>query len=52
MTNGGIGVAFFAPFDAGRYDLPWRPIVVSPLGIRRFFSAWGVAVVASEAVWV
>jgi inner membrane protein len=52
MTNGGIGVAFFAPFDAGRYDLPWRPIVVSPLGIRRFVSAWGVAVVASEAVWV
>jgi len=30
MTDGGIGVAFWAPFDAGRYDLPWRPIVVSP----------------------
>ena len=52
MTSGGIGVAFFAPFDAGRYYLPWRPIVVSPLGVRRFFSAWGVAVLASEAVWV
>jgi len=52
MTDGGIGVAFWAPFDAGRYDLPWRPIVVSPLGVRRFFSAWGLAVLASEALWV
>ena len=52
MTDGGIGVAFWAPFDAGRYDLPWRPIVVSPLGVRRFFSAWGLAVLASEARWV
>jgi inner membrane protein len=52
MTDGGIGVAFWAPFDAGRYYLPWRPIVVSPLGIRRFFSAWGLAVLASEALWV
>jgi inner membrane protein len=52
MTNGGIGVAFFAPFDAGRYYLPWRPIVVSPLGLRPFLSARGVAVLASEAAWV
>ena len=52
MTDGGIGVAFWAPFDAGRYYLPWRPIVVSPLGVRRFFSAWGLAVLASEALWV
>ena len=52
MTNGGIGVAFFAPFDAGRYYLPWRPIVVSPFGVRAFLSSWGAAVLASEAVWV
>jgi hypothetical protein len=26
MTNGGLGVAFFSPFDNGRYFLPWRPI--------------------------
>lgn len=52
MTDGGIGVAFFAPFDAGRYYLPWRPIAVSPLGVRRFFSAWGAAVLLSELVWV
>ena len=26
MTNGGRGVAFFAPFDETRYFFPWRPV--------------------------
>jgi inner membrane protein len=52
MTTGGLGVAFFAPFDAGRYFLPWRPIEVSPLGVGRFLGARGVRVLASEALWV
>ncbi|HEV8585074.1 MAG TPA: metal-dependent hydrolase [Methylomirabilota bacterium] len=52
MTNGGIGVAFFAPFDTTRYYLPWRPIVVSPISLTAFLSAWGAAVLASEALWV
>ena len=26
MTTGGKGIAFFAPFDNGRYWLPWREI--------------------------
>ena len=30
MTNGGLGVAFFSPFDLHRYFLPSRPILVSP----------------------
>ena len=34
MTNGGLGVAFFAPFENGRYWLGWRPIPVSPIGLR------------------
>jgi inner membrane protein len=52
MTNGGLGVAFFAPFDNTRYFLPWRPLVVGPIGIAPFFSAWGLRVLASEIVWV
>lgn len=52
MTDGGLGVAFFSPFDLTRYFLPWRPIAVSPLGVGRFFSAHGLAVVQSEALWV
>jgi inner membrane protein len=52
MTNGGLGVAFFSPFDLHRYFLPWRPIVVAPLGVSRFFSGWGWAVIKSEMLWV
>jgi inner membrane protein len=51
LTNGGSGVAFFAPFDATRYFFPWRPIEVSPMGLR-FFSPRGLVVIASEFVWV
>ncbi len=36
MTNGGLGVAAFRPFDASRHFLDWRPIRVSPLGLRAF----------------
>jgi inner membrane protein len=52
MTDGGLGIAFFAPFDNTRYFLPWRPIAVSPIGIRAFFSAWGLEVLITELVWV
>ncbi len=52
LTNGGLGVAVFAPFDNTRYFLPWRPIQVSPIGIESFFSEWGWRVIKSEAVWV
>ncbi|MGH9928325.1 MAG: metal-dependent hydrolase [Pyrinomonadaceae bacterium] len=51
LTNGGLGVALFAPFSAERYFLPLRPIEVSPIGMR-FFSERGLEVVASEIVWV
>lgn len=52
MTNGGLGVAFFAPFDDRRYFLPWRPIQVSPIGVRRFFTGRGLAVVRTELFWI
>jgi inner membrane protein len=51
MTDGGSGVALFAPFSAERYFLPWRPIEVSPIGMR-FFSQRGLEVLESEIVWV
>lgn len=52
MTSGGLGVAFFAPFDNTRYFLPWRPIQVSPIGVENFFSEWGKRVLLSEAIWI
>lgn len=52
MTNGGLGVAFFSPFDNTRYFLPWRPIRVSPIAVTRFFTLKGLAIVQNEAVWI
>jgi len=52
MTNGGLGVAFFSPFDNTRYFLPWRPILVSPISLSRFFSARGFAVIENELLWI
>ena len=52
MTNGGLGVAFFSPFDTTRYFFPVRPVLVSPIGVSEFFSAYGVRILASEAIWI
>lgn len=52
LTNGGLGVAFFFPFDNSRYFFPWRPLLVSPLGVESFFSPWGKEVLLSELIWV
>ena len=52
MTSGGYGIAFFSPFDDTRYFLPWRPLVVSPIGVYGFFSRWGWNVIVSELLWI
>jgi inner membrane protein len=52
MTDGGLGVAFFSPFSTARYFLPWRPIVVSPIGVGEFFSERGLIVLRSEFKWI
>jgi len=52
MTDGGLGVAFFAPFSDARYFFPWRPVVVSPIGVGEFFGPRGLRVIWSELGWV
>ncbi|MFN8580248.1 MAG: metal-dependent hydrolase [Gemmatimonadaceae bacterium] len=52
LTDGGLGVAFFAPFDATRYSFPFRPILVSPLSLEKFLTMRGVRILANEATWV
>ncbi|MGE5414062.1 MAG: metal-dependent hydrolase [Syntrophomonadaceae bacterium] len=52
LTTGGMGVAFFSPFSNARFFWPWRPIRVSPIGIAPFLSAWGIAVLKSELLWI
>jgi inner membrane protein len=52
FTNGGLGVAFFFPFDNTRYFFPWRPIRVSPISVTAFFSERGIQVLKSEFLWI
>jgi inner membrane protein len=52
MTNGGLGGAFFSPFNNARYFLPWRPILVSPISFGRFFSPQTPAILTSEFLWI
>ena len=52
MTDGGLGVAFFSPFDTTRYFFGWRPLEVSPISIAHFFDRGGGAVLASEFRYV
>jgi inner membrane protein len=51
-TNGGLGVAYFWPLTDARYFFPSRPILVSPLSLRRFLEPYGHAVLFSELKWV
>ncbi|ATW02646.1 hypothetical protein CHN51_03245 [Sphingorhabdus sp. YGSMI21] len=52
LTNGGLGVALFWPFDPLRHFAPYTPIAVSPIGISDFISSRGIKVLYSEAIWI
>lgn len=52
MTDGGLGIAFFSPFDNSRYFLPWRPVRVSPVSVLRFFNPRAHAILLSEFLWI
>jgi inner membrane protein len=52
MTSGGLGIAFFSPFSNKRFFLPWCPIQVAPLSVKRFISHRGWEVLRSEFVWI
>ena len=52
MTNGGNGIALLSPINNNRYFLPWTPIEISPLTIRRFLSPRGVTVLINELIWI
>lgn len=52
FTNGGLGIALLWPFSGERFFAPFQPIEVAPLGLSRFLSLRGVAVLWSEVLWV
>jgi inner membrane protein len=52
FTNGGLGIAFFAPFSNDRYSMPWQPIEVSAIGLVGFIRYGGRETLLSEMLWV
>lgn len=52
FTNGGSGILFFWPFQDERHFMPLQFIQVSPLGIRPFFTLYGLHVLWSELKWI
>src|SRR5262245_22943848 len=48
MTDGGLGVAFFAPFSNNRYFMPWRRIPVAPLSLEGLTTQRGMRVIRYE----
>ena len=52
MTSGGLGIAFFAPFDNHRYFFPVRPIPASPIWPSQFVSRIGLNVMIMESLLI
>lgn len=52
LTDGGLGVAFLAPFSNDRFFFPFQPIEVSPINPWRFLTGRGLEVLHSEILYV
>ena len=52
MTNGGAGIALWAPFSTQREFAPWRPVSVSPISPSKLLSSRGAAVLLSEFKYI
>ncbi len=52
LTDGGLGIAFFSPFDPTRYFFPFRPVAVSPIGIGNFFNIDALRILTGEMQWI
>ena len=50
MTMGGKGVMMWFPLSEERSFFRFRPIPVSPISVRAFFSEWGLRVMRVE-IW-
>lgn len=54
LTTGGKGVGFLIPFTPERFFFSIRPVEVSPLTARAFFTERGLVILLSEiyAIWL
>jgi inner membrane protein len=52
FTDGGLGIAYFSPFDTGRSFMPWRPLAVPGIGLDAVFTGRMIHVLLTEFAWV
>ena len=52
VTDGGLGIAFFAPFNNERYFMPWHPLPVSQFGLPNLFTSYALHVLLHELLFV
>lgn len=52
LTDAGLGVGFWLPFDDTRHFFSFRPLATSPLSPVAFLSPRGAAILANEARWL
>ncbi len=52
FTDGGNGIALFAPFSEERYFAPWNPFPVPMMGLANLFTAYMVEVLTAETLWI
>ena len=52
FTNGGHGIAYFAPFINDRYFFSFNPLQVSTLNPKEFFTGQGIDVIKNEFMWL
>ena len=52
LTDAGLGIGFFLPFDDGRYFFDWRPLRTSPLSVMAFVNRRGLEILANEAFYI
>ncbi len=52
FTDGGNGIALFAPFSSERFFAPWNPLPVPMIGVRHLFTAYMGEVLVAEVLWI
>jgi len=52
MSDKGLGVGFFMPFDNARYVMFWRPLTAWPLRPSGIFRLAGLKILLNEIFWI
>lgn len=52
MTNAGLGVGFYLPFENERYFFAWRPIIASTVNPLNFFNSTAWLILKTELLYI